>query len=144
MSTTNIRISTAQNALDGDWRGSSAVNSKNFTIGMMNVEVDMDDPMVRTLRTPEMLNRFLHYIDLAFRAGQDQGFKDGVEIVRSELRIMTKRCDLILDEKTSEQREFDEYQRYKLRIPPINPLLDEASAHELFEGRHRVRSTPKA
>jgi hypothetical protein len=157
MSTPNIRKFTAQHALIGDWRGSASVNIEGFTVQEVEVPftpkysgrglevgVDMNDPMIKALMTPKMLAQFLSYIGHAFRVGQDQGFKKGVAAVRSELGEVLSHCDDTLDERTAEQQEVDEYLRYKQPSPPVNPLLDDASARELFEGSNIVCSTPRA
>ena len=109
----------------------------------LEIGIDMNDPMVKTLVASGQLEQFLSYVGHTFRVGHEKGYKEGVRSVRNEMGQVMSLCDSILDERTEEQRDVDEYLE---RNPStsINPLLDDDMCHELFEGSNIVRTAPKA
>jgi hypothetical protein len=105
------------------------------------VGIGVNHPMIQALIRENMLDQFLSFVGHAYRVGQERGFKDGVNTIHSRLGILVEECEQLT--MTEEELNVAEFRRYN-SAPPINPLLDDRAARELFEGSNIVRSTPTA
>lgn len=149
-----IQKFTASSLLAGNWRGSDSVNLKDFTVQEVSVPftpkyrglglevgVNVNNPMIKALIRDGMLDQFLSFVGHAYRVGQERGFKDGVDTVHCKLGILVNECTEMT--MTEEELNVAEFRRFQTD-QPINPLLDDKAARELFEGSNQVRSTPIA